>query len=172
MKTTQSYSIRFAKFGTVSHATLRTEDLLESFANELEWQISRNGDFLSRPENFAMRDRLNSLLGEAQDMWNEDGQTLQDEDAAAEMVNERLPDALNEFAAPYAYFGAHEGDGSDFGYWPHIDGVRESVDFVSSQDQEYPADDFQGEWMHINERGNCTLYVRTNGKDSEIWSIV
>ena len=171
MNTTASNTLRFAKFGTVSHATLRTEDLLESFASELEWQVRRNGDFLSRPENFAMRDRLNNLVGLAQDAWAEDGQTLQDENAAAEMIN-GLQDALNEFAAPYAYFGAHPGDGSDFGYWPDIDGVRESVDFMSSQDQEYPADDFQGEWMHINERGNCTLYVRTNGKDSEIWSIV
>lgn len=165
-----------AKFGSVSHGTLRTEDLLEAFANELEWQIRRNGEFYSRPENFAERDRLNAIVEEANECFGEDGQTIPDDkqDDAYEMVNDTLLNALQEFAPPYSYFGSHCGDGSDFGYWPDdIEQIKEQVEFASSKENEYPADDFRGEWLHVNERGNCTLYVRLNaGQDSEIWSLV
>lgn len=166
-------SIKFASFGTVSHATLQTEDLLESFANELQRQISRNGAFLAMPENFPLRDRLAKLLGEAQDAWQDDGKTLQDEENAAEMVND-LQDVLSEvFAAPYSYFGNTEGDGSDFGFWPDVESAKEGCDFVSSKSEEFPPSGFVGEWLHVNERGNCALYVRNeSGKDSEIWAIV
>lgn len=165
-------TIKHASLGTVSHGTLRTEDLLEAFSNELEWQIRRNGDYLSRPENFAMRDRLNAIVGEAGDVIGKNGE-ITDESIAEELVNETLPDALCEFALPYFYFGTHPGDGSDFGYWPSdIEDIKDQVGFVSSVEQEYPADDFTGEWLHVNERGNCTLYVRENGTDSEVWGLV
>lgn len=166
-------SIKFASLGTISHGTLRTEDLLNSFASELEWQIGRNGAFLSMPENFPLRDRLAKLLGEAQDAWNEDGKTLQDEENAAEMVND-LQNALSEvFAAPYSYFGNTEGDGSDFGFWPDIESAKEGCDFVSSESEEFPPSGFTGEWLHVNERGNCALYVRdAQGNSVELWSCV
>ena len=180
--TTTRHTIKPARFGTVSHDTLRTEDLLNAFASELEWQIRRNGDYFSQPENFAERDRLNALVGEAQDAWQEDGETLKDEDEAQEMVNE-LQDALSDnFAPMYGYFGTHCGDGSDFGYWVEIENVKEQVGFVSSRDQAEPEAAFRGEWLEVNERGNCTLYVREDNTtdafardgyvDREIWGIV
>ena len=166
--------MEFAKFGSISHGTLRTEDLLNSFLSELEWQISQNGEHFSNPENFSERDRLNGLVGEAQDCFAENGQEIAEdkEDLASELVNEILPDALSLFAPPYGYFGAHCGDGADFGYWPEdIENIKEQLEFSSTKDQEYPDSDFSGEWLHINERGNCTLYTRNNGNDHEIWAI-
>jgi hypothetical protein len=167
-------TIKPASFGSVSTATLRTEDLLSTFADELEWQIQRNGAFLSLPENFPMRDRLNAIHGDALDCFADDGETIAEdkEDDACELVNETLPDALSQFAPAYGYFGAHPGDGADFGYWVDVDSVKEQVGFVSSRRAEYPADDFSGEWLHVNDHGNCTLYVRENGNDREVWSIV
>jgi hypothetical protein len=50
--------------------------------------------------------------------------------------------------------------------------AREQVEFVSSKEQEYPGDEYQGEWLHVNDHGNATLYCRTEGKDKEIWSVV
>lgn len=165
-----------AKIGSISHGTLRPQDLLSAFINELEWQIRRNGEFFAVPENFPHRDRLNTLIGEAQDCFSDDGESIADdkEDTADELVNETLPDALQEFAPSYCYFGSHPGDGSDIGYWPsYIEDIKEQVEFSSSKSQEYPADDFRGEWLHINERGNCTLYVRqADGSDREVWAIV
>lgn len=50
---------------------------------------------------------------------------------------------------------------------------REYSGFSSSKTQEYPSDKYRGEWLHVNERGNCTLYYRNaKGKDREIASCV
>jgi hypothetical protein len=58
-------------------------------------------------------------------------------------------------------------------YLPCIENVREDIDFVSSTRQEQPDDDFRGEWLHVNDHGNATLYVRNDkGEDNEIWSLV
>ena len=178
-------SFRFASIGSVSTATLRTEDLLSSFISTLEGLLLVNGDFYSRPENFAARDSLNSLIGEAQDCFSSDGDHIRAyaQDVASELVNESLPDALQGFALPYCYFGAHLGDGADFGYWPQdVDEIKEQVDFVSSKAQEEPDASFRGEWLHVNDHGNVTLYVREDNVtdafardgavDREIWSLV
>tara|TARA_Y100000310_G_scaffold275814_1_gene292541 strand:+ start:92 stop:355 length:264 start_codon:yes stop_codon:yes gene_type:complete len=39
-------------------------------------------------------------------------------DGSADMDLEELCDVLNDLAPGDHYFGAHEGDGSDFGFWP------------------------------------------------------
>ncbi len=64
-----------------------------------------------------------------------------------------------------------------------VDGAREDVGFVSHSsdnhddecnpdDAAYPADDYEGEWLHVSDHGNATLYVRKGGKDTEIWGVV
>lgn len=187
MQSTQPALFNFAPIGEIPSSTLRTEDLLSGFSSTLESLILINGDFYSRPENFQARDRLSALVGEAQDAWNEDGETLTDPDRASELVDE-LTDALQEFAAPYCVFWAHLGDGACFGFWPDIESAKESAGFVSVKshrdaaalgietdpdDCSHPHPDFRGEWLHVNDHGNCTLYVREeNGKDREIWSVV
>lgn len=181
MKTNATPSLRFARIGEVSSATLRTEDLLSAFSSTLEDCITVNGAFLSLPENSPMRDRLVKLLSESQDAWTEDGTELQDEDNAAELVTE-LQDALNEFAAPYVTFGSHEGDGACFGFWPDVNSAREDVGFVSSKTQDEPDRNYRGEWLHVSDHGNATLYVREDNStdafakdgsvDREIWSVV
>jgi hypothetical protein len=65
------------------------------------------------------------------------------------------------------------GEAGAFGLWPYVEGAREDCEFVSSKEQEYPADDYRGEWLHVNDHGNATLYVRSeNGQDVEVWSVV
>jgi hypothetical protein len=167
--------LKTASIGSISHGTLKTNDLLSAFISEMESLMLVNGDFFSKPENFSSRDLLNNLIGEAQDCFGDDGEIKEDsEDLAEQLVNEDFPDKFGEYFAPsFCYFGTHPGDGSDFGFWPiDIEEIKEQVEFVSSESQEWPDDDFKGEFLHINERGNCTLYVRENGKDREIWSLV
>jgi len=53
-----------------------------------------------------------------------------------------------------------------------INNPLDHLKFASTKSQEYPADNFTGYWLHINERGNTTLYDRVNGEDYEIWSRV
>lgn len=165
--------LRPARIGSVSHGTLRTNDLLSAFMGELERLTLLSGECLS--QNHETRDRFANLIGEAQDCFDEDGDEIdpEKEDEAVELVNEHLPDALQEFAPSYCYFGAHYGDGSDIGFWPlDMEEIKEQVEFSSSCSEEYPPDDFEGEWLHINDHGNCTLYVRTDGEDHELWAVV
>jgi hypothetical protein len=86
--------------GTVIHGTLRPEDLIEAFTRELQW-VSRNDRETHESEILA---RCDAADGIPEDDW-------------PEIVNE-LIDALDARAPKDCYFGAHEGDGSDFGYWP------------------------------------------------------
>lgn len=91
------------KTGTVIHGTLRSDDLLRAFANELE-AIAADG--------YAR------LIGEARSMAAEiEVESFDDGDVIADMLTS-LIDALDYHAPDGYYFGAHEGDGSDFGYWP------------------------------------------------------
>ena len=174
--TPKPVTLKPAPLGSISSDTLRTQDLLSAFISALEGLMLVNGEYFSRPENFAERDRLLGAIGEAQDCFTEDGDEIEPakEEEAGELVNETLFDALQSFAPPYTYFSAHPGDGADFGFWlSDIEDIRDQVEFVSSKEQEYPPSDFRGEWLHVNDHGNCTLYVRVaDDRDNEIWSVV
>lgn len=88
---------------SISHGTHRSEDLIPAFAGELR-----------------LLDANNPLIAEADAVMLLHGlgySVMQDGDAAMELTHE-LMDALEEHAGPGLYFGAHPGDGSDFGYWP------------------------------------------------------
>ena len=150
MKTT---TLLTASLGTVSHGTLRTEDLLSEFISELEWQMARNGDFFSSPENFGERDRLSNILGEAQAQYSEDGETLEDYEAADEVV-ESLQESLSTFAGPYCYFGTHEGDGSDFGFWPS----SYDIDELPTVEDSDAAIELGEDCKSVNDHGNVTVY--------------
>jgi hypothetical protein len=92
-------------WGTVSHGTLRTQDLLQSFSETLEQY--RPGNPLVIEARRALED------------WDSETDSIIRNAAAADLLNE-IQDRLNEVAADFGgYFGAHEGDGSDFGFWQH-----------------------------------------------------
>jgi hypothetical protein len=146
-----------AHLGTISHGTLRPEDLIPTFADELA--------------------RLNPSHPSIVDARAMDAET---DPYAAEMVDE-LIDALNDYAPDYCYFGAHPGDGADFGFWLSEDWQQQAEDdgvlFVADL-AEVP-DDYAGMVAHVNDHGNATLYAYdgTNhaiGKHAprEVWSVV
>jgi hypothetical protein len=147
--------MKYAQLGSVSEGTLRTEDLLDSFAYELHYQLKRQTTRFPRA-------KYRALIREA----NKSGAA--ESEFADDLVCE-LIDALGEFAPPYAYFGTHEGDGASFGYWPmdleEFDGLR------VNDTSEVPRD-YSGEVLHVNDHGNATLYVARRGKLSEVWGIV
>lgn len=78
---------------------------------------------------------------------------------------------LNDNVEHLPYCSFYFEDNSLF-YTPSIEMAEEDVEFKSSRKNEYPPEDYEGEWLHVNDHGNCTLYVRSNGQDTEIWSIV
>ena len=88
--------------GTVSHGTMREEDLLPKFAFVLE--------------KYGMKRSAHKALAAARLL------EMQPDNTAAQhlvsmVLNEEIWDAMNEIAPEGYYFGAHEGDGSDYGYW-------------------------------------------------------
>jgi hypothetical protein len=147
-----------ATIGSISTGTLLDEDLIEAFSGELA--------LLCGAQRYHRK-----LVDEADRML--DNATPDDRETASELVN-GLQDALNEYAPAYGYFGTHEGDGADFGFWLMPD-FQQMMNFAGvlmvNDTSEIPAD-FQGEVLHVNDHGNATFYVADNGTLTEIWSIV
>lgn len=86
---------------SVSSATLREEDLIPAFEETLaELDITPE-----RPES------VNKLLNTDDDLTDDEREEV------ALYLNETLFDALQNIAPRGCYFGAHPGDGADFGFW-------------------------------------------------------
>ena len=132
--------MRKPSIGTISEGTLRTEDLLQAFADELE---------AINPSD--------STLGEAR-AFMDDGIT----DERPEMVND-LQDALNEYAPPFCYFGTLEGDGADFGFWPDHEAIQELIDNSIEESVSVDADHAIQSSEHVNEVEGVRIVVSDHG---------
>lgn len=153
----------YASFGSISSGTMRTEDLLNAFASELEYHVRCNAAHWCSDTGRSERDRLVALYSEAQEVEDYDSEE------AAELVG-TLWEELSGFAPPYAYFGAHPDDGADYGYWLPDD-IENCFDGLKVDDtSEVPAD-YSGEVLHVNDHGNMTLYTADKGELTEIWGI-
>jgi hypothetical protein len=105
--------MKYADFGAVLHGTLKDDALLNAFADELEYHTRRNKRELSKDD----RARYKRLVERAREI---DTENLDNDDFefGVDLVHS-LIDALNGFAPPNGYFGAHPGDGAvGFGFWP------------------------------------------------------
>lgn len=109
-----------AQPGTVSAGTLNTNDLLTAFVDALESLVHDNAAHWCG--NQATRDAHVALVWDARGMSAE---TCDDEDL--QYVVERLVSALDYYAPQGTSFQAHEGDGSDFGFWAVDGGESEST---------------------------------------------
>jgi hypothetical protein len=115
--------MKHAKPGTVSHGTLRECDLLEAFTNELD-RLRDNNLYTSDGDELALVDlngRVDDLLGMLErkhDLRGSWADVVDHDGDEAGWWLEELTDLLNSYAPPGHHFGAHEGDGSDFGFWP------------------------------------------------------
>ena len=147
---------RKVTLGTISHGTLRTVDLAEAFSVELDYLDS---------EALAAINAEYAEVADAEDWEDIDEETLSWYVGA-------LSDALQELAPPYAYFGALEGDSSDFGFWPDVDALQSDSNVLRVSDTSEVPDDYVGDVMHLSDHGNVTLYTAEGGRLSEVWSIV
>lgn len=102
------------ELGTLIHGTLRDEDLLQAFADELaRIDIERFNEVI-RPDSHLFSEEANLTTGEIVDELGVEG--------VGDVIND-LMDALNEYAPYGYYFGSIEGDGSDFGFWEEQSGL-------------------------------------------------
>lgn len=102
--------------GTVSHGTMRYVDLIPTF-----WDYLLASDsILTLPiQDF----HLYSTVLDA----DSDSDLDDDDMEAAGFLLATLFDAMNDLAPEHYYFGAHPGDGSDYGFWLEED-LRECDD--------------------------------------------
>ena len=153
------YRNRKVSLGTVSHGTLRAEDLIPTFLSELAW---------FKPRAAAKLEKEYADVIEALD--------TDDADQDGEMwLIDALHDALNEVASsrPFFYFGSHPGDASDFGYWVEFEEVVSSGEVLNWTDcsRNPSSADLDGYayYCRVNDHGNVTLYARNH---KEMWGIV
>jgi hypothetical protein len=143
--------MKYAELGSISHGTLRTEDLLSSFADALEYLADTNAQAIGNDEHVKYAQLI------------EDARNPDNTDAEPEELVEELIDALQEFAPPYSYFGAHEGDGADFGFWIQFDALDEEfTSKAGNKGDELPCACCceHSEFLVVNERGNMALYAK------------
>jgi len=115
-------SIITVDLGTVSHGTLRVQDLLPAFLDTLS-RLDPAGYSKLILELDAEYQRSKTPVGIAcyaggycKGLDLCDDEAWWQSDRAAELLTAAF-DALNETAPEGAYFGAHPGDGADFGFW-------------------------------------------------------
>ena len=152
--------------GTVSHGTLLNNDLISAFSDKLKELNKINEDEDSRKRhNAIIQDCIDILHKYSEDELNNPKDEYFAEDLST-LINEDLFDALNDFAPPYCYFGANEGDGSDFGFWPME--IQEDRD----NDLVIVKDSLPSNIAVVSDHGNITMYSIDDGQIFEEWSIV
>lgn len=139
-----------ASFGSISSGTMRAEDLIPCFYDMLKWLDT---------------DKVHAKLLEEADNVED-----YDSEEASEVLSD-LFDALDGFAPAYGYFGAHPGDGSDYGFWLG-ECFEDDFDGLKVNDTSDVPEDYVGEVLHVNDHGNCTLYAADKGKLREVWAVV
>ena len=141
-----------AKIGTVSHGTMRSEDVIPTFIDtlaELDSECAKN------------------IVSE----YKFDSATFDFNSEDADWLSEKLFDALNEYAPEYCYFGAHPGDGSDFGFW-----LCEDFETMMRDDGVEIVDDLADVPSKavaiVNDHGNISFgYIDASGFKA-VWEIV
>ena len=148
-----------ANIGSVSRGTTRECDLIPEFLWELKQQSP-----LHREHRRLVGD-IESRM-EADDYYESD-------DAVYDL--EALFDALGAYAPDFMYFGAHPGDGSDYGFWldeSWEEQLAESGGIKVNDLADIPPDHF-GYVAVVSDHGNVTMYRRAgNHRLIHLWSVV
>jgi len=148
------------QLGSISTGTLRTEDLLPIFVSTID---SLNGD---QPNT--------SYLGFSDDL-PDDHMYWQSEEAMHDM--EALQDVLQTLCPPFVYFGTLEGDGADFGFWPDMERLQETLTAATvehtltlprNEEWEWQLED-EGVIINTNDHGNTTVM---DMERNVLWSVV
>ncbi len=148
--------------GSVSSGTMREEDLIPDFRDELERLSGQVG------VSQELRKRARRLVREVGSRMETEGYF--EGDVVLDDLEE-LFNVLGEFAGPYMYFGAHLGDGSDYGFWL-IEDWDEIFDGLRVKDTSEVPSGYRGEVLCVNDHGNVTLYAATSRGLREIWGVV
>lgn len=163
--------------GSVSSGTMRNEDLIPTFCAELDWRAQHDTHVSAKDRRVHRK-----LVRDIEYRLDRSTYFASDSDNADSDLSD-LFDALNAYAAPYFYFGAHPGDGADYGYWLS-ESWDEDFELATDIGREDPpagikVNDlaevpswYRGEVAVVSDHGNVSLYVKTSRSLREIWSVV
>lgn len=155
--------------GSISFGTMKPEDLIPAFLNELEELAPEKAKEIKKDvDKLQIEDDGYGELYNAKD--NVDNMSSRE---LAGFILDDLFDALNDMCEPYFYFGSHPGDGADCGFWFDEDAFYNAIqdgDIVTLEDiPEFPYDTDAEYIAVINDHGNITLYTMYGKK---VWAIV
>ncbi len=174
--------------GSISSGTMRAEDLIPTFCGELSYHAKHDEHvaFKTRRAHIKLVKEIEARITDEREFEDTDlgiGGCADDD-------LDSLFDALGEYAAPYFYFGAHPGDGADYGYWLS-ESWDEDFQTVNPRDAGYDTHGciidngpiqvtdsadipkgYRGEVAVVSDHGNVALYVKTSRGLREIWSVV
>jgi len=154
--------MKYAEVGTISWATMREEDLIPIFAQQLLK--------LAKTQTPKMIDHIREANKILSRVAVKEGYYGTEESSTD--LNETLFDALNYYAPVGCYFGAHPADGSDYGFWPSEDFDRE-VDLIVPEKLNHVFDKdpkFTG-LVLVNSVHRTTLYYLYQGVPLKLWEI-
>jgi len=154
--------------GSISHGTLRTQDLLTACADEIDKILDTDSGettYTARLSVMTIRDSARGCAAalEARDDHDETP-AIDDLDSIADETLQECYELLSECTPAYCYFGAHAGDGSDLGCWPdmgQIEADLESGELAKISDpnelDSLPTDCCGA--VHVSDHGNLALYL-------------
>lgn len=167
--------------GSVICGTHRNEDLIPAFVDALDdirERLAAPGTTTEEPAALAERVKmvagLDNVLGGIEKRMEAEGY-FESEDADWDL-NEILFPILDQHAPPFCYFGSHEGDGADFGFWISWDAIEDAChdgsilrvragdtwrDGNLTEEVEFV--------LEVTDHGNASLF--TCGGE-EVWSVV
>lgn len=141
--------------GSISHGTLRPQDLFPAFYDEAKSRFPENNNVKNLAFVVAVLDDVND---------DDFSEAFYASEYCQDAIND-LQDILNEDLPPFMYFGSHPGDGSDFGYWFDNVGFEMSVqDKETLQVNDLADVDFDNlkEGIYavavVNDHGNVSFY--------------
>lgn len=97
---------------SISHGTLKPEHLLEAFTAVLGELLKLNPTASPTASGKEVYKRAKAYLADIKG-----DPKVADMEEIVVFLNEDLFDALDKFSIGEYHFGAHIGDGSDFGFW-------------------------------------------------------
>ena len=134
--------------GSISTGTLNPEDLLPTFARELERHAPGHALVTAA---YAIQ--------------------VYDDGGASELINE-IQEELQNYCPPFVTFGTLEGDGADFGFWPDMDSLEEALidpewTLIDGELYRIPRD--EAVLVHVNDHGNVTVM---DLERNVLWAVV
>ena len=148
------------QLGSISTGTLRVQDLLEAFLPYVEPDADDAGEAKGVLARIANND------------WPVGVANFEEycaEFDTAELL-QSIIDQMN--CPPFIYFGAHAGDGADFGFWVDVEAIGEAIRYETESDESVSGDHVlpnENVIIQINDHGNATCY---DMERNVIWSCV